>query len=88
MHSEQYQTMTTIENAEKRRNGANMNFNVEEMNLIAAFDTGNRADTVEQMMEMRSLLDRTIAHLNRMTDEEYDSLEIITDDGEEDNALD
>lgn len=80
--------MTTIENAEKRRNGANMNFNVEEMNLIAAFDTGNRADTVEQMMEMRSLLDRTIAHLNRMTDEEYDSLEIITDDGEEDNALD
>lgn len=63
-----------------------MNFNVEEMNLLAAFDTGDRAGTMEQMKEMRSLLDRTIAHLDRMTDEEYDSLEIVTD--EEDTALD
>ena len=53
-----------------------MNFNAEEINLIAAFDMGIRADTLEQMQDMRSLLDAVIPKLEAMTDDGYAALEL------------
>ncbi|MBQ8935662.1 MAG: hypothetical protein IJ049_04605 [Oscillospiraceae bacterium] len=55
-----------------------MNFNAEEINLIAAFDLdrGIRADTLEQMRDMRSLLDNVITKLEAMTDDGYVALEL------------
>ena len=53
-----------------------MNFNAEEINLIAAFDMGIRADTLEQMQDMRSLLDAVIPKLEAMTDDGYVALEL------------
>ena len=55
-----------------------MNFNAEEINLIAAFDLdrGSRADTLEQMRDMHSLLDNVIPKLEAMTDDGYAALEL------------
>ena len=57
-----------------------MNFNAEEINLIAAFDLdrGRRTDTLEQMRDMRSLLDAVIPKLEAMTDDGYAALELVT----------
>lgn len=55
-----------------------MNFNAEEINLIAAFDLdrGSKVDTLEQMRDMRSLLDAVIPKLEAMTDDGYAALEL------------
>ena len=53
-----------------------MNFNAEEVNLIAAFDMGNRADTLEMMEDMLTLLGAVAKKLGDMTDEEYAALEL------------
>lgn len=63
-----------------------MEFNVEEMALLATFDTGDRAKTMAEMREMKNLLDRTISRLDRMTDEEYKALEIIAEEDSEAGA--
>lgn len=63
-----------------------MEFNVEEMALLAVFDTGNRAETIAEMQEMKNLLDSTISRLNRMTDEEYRELEIIEEEDSDDDS--
>lgn len=57
-----------------------MNFNAEEINLIAAFDLdrGSKVDTLEQMRDMRSLLDAVIPKLEAMTDDGYAALELVT----------
>lgn len=55
-----------------------MNFNAEEINLIAAFDLdrGSRADTLEQMRDMQSILGTVIAKLNGMSEDDYAALEL------------
>lgn len=63
-----------------------MEFNVEEMALLAAFDTGDRAETIAEMQEMKNLLESTISRLNRMTDEEYRELEIIEEEDSDDDS--
>lgn len=63
-----------------------MEFNVEEMALLAVFDTGNRAKTIAEMQEMKNLLESTISRLNRMTDEEYRELEIIEEEDSDDDS--
>ena len=53
-----------------------MNFNAEEINLIAAFDLdrGSRADTLEQMRDMAALLERVIPKVEAMSDQAYADL--------------
>lgn len=63
-----------------------MEYNVEEMALLAVFDTGDRAGTIAEMQEMKNLLDSTISHLNRMTDKEYRELEIIEEEDSDDDS--
>ncbi len=61
-----------------------MDYNAEMMSLIAGFDTGDRTGTLEQMQEMRELFDRTMECLSRMTDADYDALEIPVEQEEQD----
>ena len=53
-----------------------MNFNAEEINLIAAFDLdrGRRTDTLEQMRDMAALLERVIPKVEAMSDQAYADL--------------
>ena len=51
-------------------------FNAEEINLIAAFDTGSRTETLELMEDMTRLLSGVTERLRAMTDEEYGALEL------------
>ena len=51
-------------------------FNAEEINLIAAFDTGSRTGTLELMEDMKRLLSGVTERLRTMTDGEYGALEL------------
>ena len=53
-----------------------MNFNAEEINLIAAFDMGNRRDTLEMMEDMLTLLGAVAKKVGDMTDEDYAGLDL------------
>jgi hypothetical protein len=55
-------------------------FNAEEINLIAAFDTGNRTTTLELMEDMEKLLSSVRARLQNMTDEEYSALDLAPEE--------
>ena len=55
-------------------------FNAEEINLIAAFDTGNRTTTLELMEDMGKLLTSVSERLNAMTDEEYNALDLAPEE--------
>ena len=55
-------------------------FNAEEINLIAAFDTGNRTTTLELMEDMKRLLNSVSERLNAMTDEEYSALDLAPEE--------
>ena len=51
-----------------------MNFNAEEMELIAAFFGANRTETLEAMQDMARLLERVIPRLEAMSDKAFDGL--------------
>ena len=55
-------------------------FNAEEINLIAAFDTGKRTETLEMMEDMKRLLTSVSERLNAMTDEEYSALDLAPEE--------
>ena len=55
-------------------------FNAEEINLIAAFDTGNRTTTLELMEDMKRLLTSVSERLNALTDEEYNTLNLAPEE--------
>ncbi|GEM_PF-5922312 len=55
-------------------------FNAEEINLIGAFDTGNRTTTLELMEDMKRLLTSVSERLNAMTDEEYSALDLVPEE--------
>ena len=77
-----------------------MNFTHDEINLMAIYNTGSRAGLIEKLTamrgyleedetELRELTDSVLAKLNRMTDAEFDTLDLIPDfdeiiDGDED----
>lgn len=55
----------------------NYEFNAEELSLIAAFDSGNRSQTIELMDDMQRLLSSVKYRLAHMTDEEYAAIEPV-----------
>ena len=55
-------------------------FNAEEINLIAAFDTGNRTTTLELMEDMEKLISSVSERLKAMTDEEYNALNLAPEE--------
>ena len=55
-------------------------FNAEEINLIAAFDTGKRTETLELMEDMKRLLTSVSERLNALTDEEYSALDLAPEE--------
>ena len=72
-----------------------MNITYEEQQLMSLYNTGTRQGLIDALAEMRSCLaadetelreltDRAISKLNRMTDAEYDALDLIPDFTEED----
>ena len=67
-----------------------MIFNNDEMNLMCIYNTGNRIGLIDALKEMRGYLtadetelreltDSAIAKLNRMTDAEFDALDLFPD---------
>ena len=67
-----------------------MNFTHDEINLMAIYNTGNRAGLIEELTamrgyleadetELRELTDSVIAKLKRMTNAEFDALDLIPD---------
>jgi hypothetical protein len=72
-----------------------MEYNVEEMNLMCIFEHSSRSVLMEDMTaslpyiddgEMASLMEQTIAHLKRMSDEEFAELDLEPDFDEEDES--
>ena len=72
-----------------------MNITYEEQQLMSLYNTGTRQGLIDALAEMRSCLaadetelrdltDSAISKLNRMTDAEYDALDLIPDFTEED----
>lgn len=72
-----------------------MNITYEEQQLMSLYNTGTRQGLIDALTEMRGYLaaDETelreltnsaISKLNRMTDAEYDALDLIPDFTEED----
>ena len=59
-------------------------FNAEEINLIAAFDTGKRTTTLELMEDMNRLLTSVSERLNAVTDEEYSALDLAPEEESDD----
>ena len=62
----------------------------DEQQLMSLYQAGNRTGTIRALTEMRgylaadetelrTLMDDTIAMLQKMTDEEYDALDLIPD---------
>lgn len=49
----------------------NYNFTAEEINLIAACDTGTLSSTLELLEDMAALIDRTMEKLRSFTEAEY-----------------
>lgn len=68
-----------------------MNFTNDEMNLMCIYSAGgNRADLMEKLAEMKrylesdeeellALTESTLAKLEKMSDEEFNALELIPD---------
>ena len=67
-----------------------MNFNNDEMNLMAIYNTGTREGLIEELTVMRKYLesdetelmeltDSALAKLNTLTDAEFDTLDLIPD---------
>ena len=67
-----------------------MSFTHDEINLMTIYNTGSRAGLIEELTamrgyleadetELRELTDCAIAKLNRMTDAEFDTLDLIPD---------
>lgn len=72
-----------------------MNITYEEQQLMSLYNTGTRQGLIDALTEMRGYLaadetelreltDSAISKLNRMTDAEYDVLDLIPDFTEED----
>lgn len=72
-----------------------MNITYEEQQLMSLYNTGTRQGLIDALTEMRGYLaadetelreltDSAISKLNRMTDVEYDALDLIPDFTEED----
>ena len=72
-----------------------MNITYEEQQLMSLYNTGTRQGLIDALTEMRGYLaadetelqeltDSAISKLNRMTDAEYDALDLIPDFTEED----
>lgn len=72
-----------------------MNITYEERQLMSLYNTGTRQGLIDALTEMRGYLaadetelreltDSAISKLNRMTDAEYDALDLIPDFTEED----
>ena len=72
-----------------------MNITYEEQQLMSLYNTGTRQGLIDALTEMRGYLaadetelreltDSAISKLNRMTDTEYDALDLIPDFTEED----
>jgi len=60
-------------------------FTVEQINFLCIFDTGTRMDCIEDIQfssqyfddpEMRDIADNTLAVLQRMTDDEFTSIQL------------
>lgn len=72
-----------------------MNITYEEQQLMSLYNTGTRQGLIDALTEMRGYLaadetelreltDSAISKLNRMTDAEYDALDLVPDFTEED----
>ena len=72
-----------------------MNITYEEQQLMSLYNTGTRQGLIDALTEMRGYLaadetelreltDSAISKLTRMTDAEYDALDLIPDFAEED----
>ena len=72
-----------------------MNITYEEQQLMSLYNTGTRQGLIDALTEMqgylaadetelRELTDSAISKLNRMTDAEYDALDLVPDFTEED----
>ena len=67
-----------------------MNFTHDEITLMAIYNTGSRAGLIEELtamrgyleadeVELREMTDSAIAKLKRMTDAEFDALDLVPD---------
>ena len=56
-----------------------MNFNNDEMNLMAIYNTGSRKGLIEELTSMRSYLEGDEAELREMTDAVLEKLEAMSD---------
>ena len=67
-----------------------MNFTHDEINLMAIYNTGSRTGLIEELtamrgyleeddVELRVLTDSVVAMLKRMTDAEFDALDLFPD---------
>ena len=56
-----------------------MNFNNDEMNLMAIYNTGSSKGLIEELTSMRSYLEGDEAELREMTDAVLAKLEVMTD---------
>ena len=67
-----------------------MNFTHDEINLMAIYNTGSRAGLIKELTtmrgyleedetELREMTDSAIAKLKRITDAEFDTLDLIPD---------
>jgi hypothetical protein len=72
-----------------------LEYNVEEINLMCIFEHSSRKVLMEDMTaslpyiddgEMGSLMEQTISHLERMSDEEFAELDLEPDFDEEDES--
>ena len=57
-----------------------MNFNNDEMNLMAIYNTGSRKGLIEELTSMRDYLEDDEAELREMTDAVLAKLEVISDE--------
>lgn len=73
------------------------NFTFEEMNLMCIYNTGTREGLMGALSEMRgyleadetellALTDSTLEKLDRMSDSDFDALELYPDFGDEEEA--
>ena len=64
-----------------------MNFTQDEMNMLCIYNGGSREKTIAELQEMRGYLepdeteltDSTIAKLEKISDAEFDKLDLIPD---------
>jgi hypothetical protein len=71
-----------------------MDFSNDELNLLCIYNAGSRKETLEELASMRKYLapdeaeltdltDSVIEKLKKITDEEYDKLDLVPDFDEE-----